>query len=562
MHLYKKLVSVLLSAAMVFSIAAPTIKDMAGSARITTVKAAANSTSVFDSLNQDEIVSEMGAGWNLGNQLEAVNNGTPGETNWGNPVITENLVKAVKNAGFDTIRIPVSYFNYIGSGPNYTIDAAWLDRIQEVVDMCMDNGLYAIINMHGDGYTSMNGWLLCASSDQTAIKEKYRACWQQIANRFKNYDEHVIFESMNEEFDGSYGVPDRTAYSNINAYNQIFVDTVRQTGANNDDRWLLIPGWNTNIDYTVGDYGFVIPSDTYRSSSIPSSEKRIMVSVHYYDPWDFCGNESDAVTQWGSTVTNTSKEASWGNESHMASQFEKTYHKFVQSGYPVVVGEYGSIDKSNGDYQNKACRAEYAKKLCTYSKQYGIVPVLWDNGYNGNYGFGVFDRNSCAVTQQGIIDAIMTVYPDNGSGSVTTSPSPSATVSSSPSPSPSAAVSPSPSPSPSATVSPSPSPSAAGLPSGITCDYSVTSDWGSSFMGEIVLKNNSNTTYNGWTLTFDYDSTITSLWNAEFGGQTNQKVTVKNPSWSASFAPGSSVTICFIAQTGSGKNAPASYTFS
>ena len=238
------------------------------------VKAASS----FDDLDQTEIVEAMGAGWNLGNQLEASVDGTPYETAWGNPTITQDLIDAVKAAGFDTVRIPVSYLNKIGSAPDYTIDSTWLDRVQEVVDMCIDNDMFVIINIHGDGYNSVSGsWLLCNGSDQTTIKAKYEAVWEQIANRFADYDEHLIFESMNEEFDGTYGTPNTTYYDNINDYNQIFVDTVRNTGSNNAKRWLLIPGWNTDIWYTAGDYGFELPTDNYRSSDISSN--RIMISV-------------------------------------------------------------------------------------------------------------------------------------------------------------------------------------------------------------------------------------------------------------------------------------------
>ena len=184
-------------------------------------------------------------GWNLVNQLEANSGGTPSETAWGNPTITEKLIKQVKAQGFKSIRIPVSYLSKIGAGPNYTIDSKWLDRVQQVVDMCVDNGLYAIINVHGDGYYSIKGgWLLCgeSASEQKKIKAKYEKVWEQIAKRFKNYDEHLVFESMNEEYDGSYGNPNPEYYNNINAYNQIFVDTVRKAGGKNNSRYLLIPG--------------------------------------------------------------------------------------------------------------------------------------------------------------------------------------------------------------------------------------------------------------------------------------------------------------------------------
>ena len=368
-------------------------------------------TDSFQDLNRQQITEAMGVGYNLGNSLEANSGGTPNETAWGNPVLTKEFVLAAKAAGFQSIRIPVSYLSKIDDNNGYKIDSAWLDHVQEVVDYCVQNDMYAIVNMHGDGYTTVSGgWLLCASSDQTKIKAKYKACWEQIADRFKNYDEHLIFESMNEEFDGTYGTPNKTAYNNINDYNQIFVDTVRQTGGNNDRRWLLIPGWNTNINYTADNYGFVLPTDQYLSSDIASGEKRIMISVHYYDPWDFCGTESADKTQWGSEATNQSKVPTWGDESYMASQFKKMNDKFVSQGYGVIIGEFGAINKANYDTQNKACRADYYQKVCYYAKQYELVPVAWDNGYDGDYGFCLINRYSCQVTHQDIIDAMMEIY--------------------------------------------------------------------------------------------------------------------------------------------------------
>jgi endoglucanase len=295
--------------------------------------------------------------------------------------------------------------------------------VQEVVDMCIKYDLYVIINIHGDGYNSIDGgWLLCNGSDQTTIRKKYAACWKQIANKFKNYDQHLIFESMNEEFDGTYGTPNTTYYSNINKLNQLFVDTVRQTGGNNAKRWLMIPGWNTDIEYTAGDYGFALPTDNYRSSDISSSEKRIMISVHYYNPWDFCGAESSSYTQWGSKATNSSKVPGYGDASYINYAFGLLASKFTSQGYPVVIGEYGAIDKSAYDSQNTACRAEFASTVCTYAKKYGCVPIWWDNGVTGTYGFGLFNRYTYQVTQQSIINAIMSVYPST-SQSIDTSKS-------------------------------------------------------------------------------------------------------------------------------------------
>ncbi|TYP79273.1 cellulase family glycosylhydrolase [Paenibacillus methanolicus] len=371
-------------------------------------------TADFASLNASQVVFEMGAGWNLGNQLEASASGTPSETAWGNPTITQALIQKVKAAGFKTIRIPVSYLNHIGGAPNYTINATWLNRVKTVVDYAYNEGMYVVINMHGDGYNSVAGsWLLVNGSDQATIKAKYRKVWQQIATTFVNYDERLVFESMNEEFDGTYGTPNTAYYANLNAYNQIFVDTVRQTGGNNAARWLLIPGWNTNIDYTVGNYGFALPTDNYRSSSIPGSEKRIMISVHYYSPWDFAGEESGIITQWGAGATNPAKKSTWGQEDYLEAQLKSTYDKFVTQGYPVVVGEFGSVDKTSQDSANNAYRATFAKAVSATARKYGSVPIIWDNGYNGQYGFGLFNRSTNAVTQQGIIDAIMSAMNAN-----------------------------------------------------------------------------------------------------------------------------------------------------
>lgn len=344
-------------------------------------------------------------GWNLGNQLESNSDGTPSETAWGNPVITENLIKQVKAQGFKSIRIPVSYLSKIGAGPNYTIDSKWLDRVQEVVDMCINNGLYAIINIHGDGYYSVKGgWLLCgeSASEQKTIKAKYEKVWEQIAKRFKNYDDHLVFESMNEEYDGTYNNPTPEYYNNINAYNQIFVDTVRKAGGKNNSRYLLIPGWNTDINFTTGD------CDTYTMEAkfVIPNDSRIMISVHYYTPWEFCGEEGyDTFYKWGDSVKKFVKRRQ--SETLVNRQFDKLYNAFIKNGYGVVIGEYGSIDRTHKDKSNTTYRAYFAEYVNYAAHQRNIVTVYWDNGYNGKHGFGLFDRTKCTVTQPEIIKGII-----------------------------------------------------------------------------------------------------------------------------------------------------------
>lgn len=357
-------------------------------------------------LSQTEITAAMGMGWNLGNQLEALSNGTPKETGWGNPVINEALFPLVKEQGFSTVRIPVSYLTHIGEGPDYTIEKEWLDRVQEVVDYSINNGLYTIINVHGDGYYTIDGgWLLCnePADKQTEIKAKYEAVWRQIAERFKNYDEHLIFESMNEEFDGKYSGPNDEAYANINDYNRIFVDTVRKTGSNNAKRWVLMPGWNTNIDQTAMDERFKIPEDTL----CEADGKRIMISVHYYDPYNFTINEdmNQAKFQWGKYATSGAENS--GSERAVDVAMTKLVQAFVSNGYPVVIGELGVQDKSKYSESFPEFRRYWTEYVVSAAKQNGCVPVYWDNGYMYDKGFALFDRRSISVTQPELIAAMM-----------------------------------------------------------------------------------------------------------------------------------------------------------
>jgi endoglucanase len=365
-----------------------------------------------------DIAADMGAGWNLGNQLEANSGGTPNETAWSNPVVTQELISAVADAGFKSVRVPVSYLSMIDDANGYAVDSAWLDRVEEVVQYCYAEGLYVIINVHGDGYNSIDGgWLLCNDlENQEYICEKYDALWKQIAERFKDYDEHLIFEAMNEEFDGETYAGDinREYYANINNYNQIFIDAVRSTGAKNTHRYLMITGWNTNIDYTVGDYGFEMPTDP----DCTAGENRLMMSVHYYDPWDYCGEENIKTYLWGArgqaaieAGVASSGMGNWGQEDFLDGQMQKLYDSYISQNIPVVIGEYGCIDKTTADANNpgeiQANRVYYNGYLAGKAASMGIIPVYWDNGHNSTYGFGLFDRSTYEQTQPEIISAII-----------------------------------------------------------------------------------------------------------------------------------------------------------
>ncbi len=368
-----------------------------------------------DVISLSSITSELGAGWNLGNTLEANTGGTPNETVWGNPEASQEIIDMVAAAGFKTVRVPVSYLSFIDDANGYKVDEAWLNRVNEVVDYCYNADMNVIINVHGDGYNSVNGgWLLCNGDDQDYIKAKYEALWKQIAEKFSDYDEHLIFESMNEEFDGTYTTPNRDYYSNINDYNQIFIDTVRSTGGNNTHRWLMVPGWNTNIDYTVGDYGFELPTDNNNKAG----ENRVIISVHDYDPWDYCGEESKKIFLWGEkgqeivevNKASPKSKANW-NEKNIEESMQKLKTSFVDKGYPVIIGEFGCIDKThaNAGIPNQIAenRAYYDGFLAGTAASYGVTPVYWDNGYNGQYGFGLFNRKTLEQTQPEIITTIV-----------------------------------------------------------------------------------------------------------------------------------------------------------
>lgn len=342
-----------------------------------------------NNLTNANIISEMGAGWNLGNALESVNEqGETGETLWGNPVINKRLFKQVAAAGFKTVRIPTTWVNSVSvNGDNYTIDdakfTATLDRLQEVVDMARDYDMFVIINIQHDGGEGVTGqWLDIDASNQTGIRAAFGEVWRRIAVRFKDYDQHLIFESMNEVMEnGNYGTPwSSTTWTNINTLNQIFVDTVRGVGGNNLTRFLLVPGYNTNIDQTVKD-DFVVPN--YNGST-----DRIMISAHFYDPYNFTLNTD---TDNGSTTEISNRELA-----NIGSQFNKLKEKFVDDGIPVVIGEFGAADKNNYDAINT-----YIARVVAQAKEKGLGYIYWDNGYTGEYGMGLWNRYTYAQTTLG-----------------------------------------------------------------------------------------------------------------------------------------------------------------
>ncbi len=339
-----------------------------------------------------ELAAKIGVGWNVGNSLEVPD----GETAWGNPAINEDLIKGVKAAGFTAIRIPCAWDSYVVDETTYEISDTWLARVKEVVDYCINNDMYAMINIHWDG-----GWLEDnpVYEYQDEINEEQEALWKQIAVYFRDYDEHLLFAGTNEVH-ADYGTPTTENLEVQQSFNQTFVDAVRATGGKNAYRNLIVQTYNTNIAHGVNYHK--MPTDVV--------EDRLMLEVHYYDPWDFCGQTSDGdfKSEWGKDNSDIS---SWGQEDYLTTQFTSVKEKFVDNGIPVILGEYGALLRSDltGETLTKhiASHNYYLKTVTQTAIDNGMIPFVWDNGVTGNDGFGLFNRTTGEQVHEDAIDAIV-----------------------------------------------------------------------------------------------------------------------------------------------------------
>ncbi|MGN0620755.1 MAG: cellulase family glycosylhydrolase [Porcipelethomonas sp.] len=359
MSILKKIISAVTAAALCIPVAAGAF---AGNV---------SASGTVRNMTSQQIVSDMGLGWNLGNTFDAFyanQTASPEkvETLWGNPKVTKELIQSIKGHGFKTIRIPVTWMNCIDSSNN--IDTAFLDRVQEVVDYCIGEGLYVILNMHHDGGDTSSGcWLRDAKNDYSGVSAKYEKLWQQIAGRFADYSDYLIFESMNEVgFEGSGSVTDDD-YTTLNNLNQLFVNTIRNSGSNNANRHLLIAGYFTDVEKTCNSR-FSMPSD-------PAG--RCIVSIHYYTPSTFCVAEKGS--SWGYRST-------WGTESDYKTlniYLDKLVKRFTQSGTPVIIGEYGVLTESKNG-KDSASIAKFLRAVAEGSLERGMCPVIWDSGNGGD----------------------------------------------------------------------------------------------------------------------------------------------------------------------------------
>ncbi|RZL35102.1 MAG: glycoside hydrolase family 5 protein [Rubrivivax sp.] len=329
----------------------------------------------------------MGAGWNLGNSLEAIG----GETAWGNPAATQVLMNAVKAAGFRTVRIPVSWKQHADADD--TIGAAWMARVAEVVGYAKSAGLFAIINIHWDG-----GWMQPTRAAQPMANARITKFWTQIANHFKAHDDTLLFAGTNEVMiEGDYGTPKPEHIAVQNGFNHQFVNAVRATGGNNAQRHLVVQSFNTNIDHAVN--FAVMPTDTVAN--------RLMMEVHYYDPFDFSLSEKSRFWQWGAAATDAKAKVAGFDEAWTDAQFLKMKKAFVDRGVPVLLGEFGAIRRTEHPGA-EAYRLAWNRHVARSARRHGLLPVYWDAGAaTANHSMGLFNRSTGAQVYPEIIAALV-----------------------------------------------------------------------------------------------------------------------------------------------------------
>jgi len=335
-----------------------------------------------------QLAAKIKLGWNIGNTLEA----TGGETAWGNPKVTKALIDAVKAAGFNAVRIPCSWNQNLENAATAKIKTDWLNRVKEVVQYCVDNDMYVVVNIHWDG-----GWLEnnITEAKKAENNAKQKAFWEQIATHLRGFDEHLLFAGANEP-----AVEDAAQMAVLTSYHQTFIDAVRSTGGKNIYRTLVVQGPTTDIEKT-NKLMTVLPTD--------SAVNRMMVEVHYYAPWNFGGLTKDEswgkmFYYWGAgfhSATDTERNASYGEEADLEKNFKLMKTQFVDKGIPVLLGEFGAIRRTSltGDALtlHLNSRAYYLKTVVKTAKANGLLPFYWDEGSIGNNGFGIFNRTNNTV---------------------------------------------------------------------------------------------------------------------------------------------------------------------
>ncbi len=322
------------------------------------------------------IAKQMYPGWNLGNTFEATGNGLNAETAWQNTKTTQAIIDYVKSLGFKSVRIPCSWNIHSTNG---TIDTAWMARVREVVDYCISDGLYVLLNDHWDsGWIEVDGFSDLSESNVSSKASTLKNIWTQIATEFRDYGDHLLFAGLNEPNCDSQAKTDV-----LIRYEQAFIDAVRATGGNNALRTLVVQGPSTDIEKTNSYYDVAKLTD--------SASDALMVEVHYYTPWNFCGMEQDEswgkmFFYWGSDnhLSGSAYNANYGEEADLRKLFQSMKAKFVGKGVPVIIGEYGcqwrDLSAQSGASQEKhdASVKLFHQTVCQQAVNMGMVPMVWD----------------------------------------------------------------------------------------------------------------------------------------------------------------------------------------
>ena len=340
--------------------------------------------------NAISLSRKLGYGWNLGNQMDAMVGGVSGETYWGNEKCTQATFDNLKSKGFSTVRIPVTWMGHIGDASEYAVETAWLDRVAEIAGYAKKAGLNAIVNVHHDD-SPESGWLCVhkAASDADYKKDmmaRYKALWEQVARKFAEEGEWLIFEGYNELQDGGWGYGGNLTdggkqYAVINEIAQTFVTTVRAAGGKNADRYLSILGYSANPSLTASN--LVLPTD--------SAADRLIVSVHFYDPSGYALGQNSAYTEWGHTGADGKKDPNH-SEKNVIDTFRMLKDKYLDKNIPVYIGECGAVNRD--EERAKSFQRYWFEFVFKAAREYGLCPIVWDNGARstGNESFGYIDH--------------------------------------------------------------------------------------------------------------------------------------------------------------------------
>ncbi|ORX64570.1 endoglucanase B [Anaeromyces robustus] len=355
-------------------------------------------------ISSNELLKDLKIGWSLGNTLDAQcidqidysQDQLASETCWGNVKTTPQLYNKLNELGFNIFRIPTTWSGHFGEGPEYKINDQWMKRVHEVVDYALNTGSYAILNIHHET------WNHAFSNNLESAKTILVAIWKQIAAEFAEYDEHLIFEGLNEprkvNTDVEWNGGDKEGWDFVNEMNALFVNTIRSTGGNNALRHLMIPTYAASVnDNAIANYKF------------PSNDDKLIVSLHAYTPYNFALDQSETAV----STFNKPEDIDW--------VMKLIKSNFRDKNIPVIMGEFGAMNRDNEEE-----RAKWAEYYIKSAKAIGVPCVLWDNGIFEGDGerFGIIDRASLRVAYPQLVEGLMKGLGESSSSSATAEPVP------------------------------------------------------------------------------------------------------------------------------------------